>query len=115
MMLVECSSKNSWTTFRNLAFGILIRCLGSLKVFLHLVHLKRPSLSDQTLLFEHSWQIRFIPASFNITGTNFQTLPSHKYSIKPKLHIQKSDFACCFAMLASFGRYSALWHAKCFR
>ena len=48
------------------------------KVFLHLAHRKRPSLSDQILVPEHLGQIRFIPDTFNIAGTDFQTLSFFK-------------------------------------
>jgi len=52
-----------------------LRRLGSLNVFLHSEHRKRPSFSDQKLLLEHFGQIGFIPAFLTIAGTDFQTLP----------------------------------------
>ena len=76
-----------------IAFVILIRCRGSLKVCLHLAHLNRPSFSDQILLFEHFGQVRFIPGLTNITGTIFQTLPKFILFYLRDLRVLRGEIA----------------------
>ena len=67
--------QNSSATFLSVPREIWILLLGSLNVFLHEVHLKRPSFNNQYVAFQHFGQHGVIIRLIATTGSDIQTLP----------------------------------------